>query len=1270
MINLHSGNSFTKSIWCLAMILLGFVTPSATLAQKLDSVQVNGSYFYVYPYGQELVMSEPLRASLEFSMSKKQFLALLNSSNPGLSVQEQEGLYKTYKSYTSERSSYNKQKKSATLKSISKLVRDNANRFYQTNYSLDTDIVPPLDAMPDGKYIQYFTNYVKVMPDGSFEMDSKRTAGFFELKNNKLHGNAVWFNAIGDSVKYGRFDQGLKEGNWVLSRHIVSGMKSLNRIQAMLSSPPVYITSENIFSAGLKHGAYTLREGRSWKERGMYKSGKEAGEWFFYENDLTMNDGVFKDTVYLRSHYTLAEKEIVTHKPFIRGTFPESVNPQVPRLYYDFPSNLDFPRVEFDEFWRVAVANEEDLELPEESIQAYEGEEYENYYVPESAVSEDFIWIGDKYVKRGKVIDSIGIIFKYQDVYEEFYPDGSHRIKLHFENGDLVSEDTIFWKNGLPSDVVVFLPEQQVYENRKYDYKGVLYEVLVYDSLGDFRTQSLDPFYREKHILIEGLDAAKESGAYNLYRSDYKQTGSFTYANYDTLSRSPKGNVPLFRSWYDDTLPWKTAMYDASSRTLTREARSLNQQVKELTIIEFDESFDSYRGKTISKLGALRIENTFNGIYQGQSVDLEDGSIYEKNTIPEERVQYIGSYTITGDALLYKGENLFSGDFSMTFGNKNTGFSFGKQKISIDLSKNNAFKDKMQKDLENYRKTGKTKYPDLLSVAELYTDHNTEVMGFFPFLDKLFEDQLTYMQFSNGKKSSNQVFIKEISGKIQNGKPEGVWKIFDQHGKVITIFNFRNGEFNGERKDYDYAYPAAQAEYMYEMEGAGYMKYESYPAKKTYFLRRVMNYKNGMLSGHAATYDWKGGATSGSDYRDGYLQGPSFERNAIATTYINYQDDRPNGPVRTFLHIPGRDTLLLYNLNFSNGLLQGESKSYHTNGKLSRRGFFLNGRPIDDYEGYDTLGTRYHYVKFQYSFPVEEKIWEANELSVRYEFDWRDSIFFMPSDITQSTSVEAVLYELGLMEDEYSQPYYGRPSLVDKEGITYHMTKYFPNDTIAREGSLSSGKKVGCWQFYSYDGEKLYEVEYFDTLIVLNDSVRFKSKGILYDYDASGKPLSESYIIEKFEKYDCSHTDHYEIRQYYTKWEAHDSLHRKNGYVKNYYDNGTLQSEGTMKDGLPAGIWKFYDPYGKLNQVGEYVSGKRNGRWLSGDLSKTKYLGDICMNPNLPDLEDRMKYQEKLLDIYVRHFRMGKILQSEYYGLNLNDYGDNEAVESESQEGY
>ena len=67
------------------------------------------------------------------------------------------------------------------------------------------------------------------------------------------------------------------------------------------------------------------------------------------------------------------------------------------------------------------------------------------------------------------------------------------------------------------------------------------------------------------------------------------------------------------------------------------------------------------------------------------------------------------------------------------------------------------------------------------------------------------------------------------------------------------------------------------------------------------------------------------------------------------------------------------------------------------------------------------------------------------------------------------------------------------------------------------------------------------------------------------------------------------------------------------------------------------------------------MSGKRNGRWLSGDLSKSKYIGDICLDPNLPNLEEEISKREKELEISVINYELGKTVTSENYDWNLNE---------------
>ncbi len=1208
------------------------LTSAVSLAQKTESVTINGTSYYVYPYPQELKASRTLESVMYADMP--------------MSRKERKEFRKTFGNLELGK------KLTKDAKARNKLIFQNANHFYQTSFNMSYDIIPPLDKLPDGKYVQYYGEYYHPEANGLLTLKNSTVAGYFELKNNLLEGNAYWIDVLGDTVKQGQFHNGIKEGVWTLSFFFHATYRTKADVEYFLANEQRYTTLIQTYTNGIENGPYFLYRGKQLIRKGSYKDGEESGEWFIYGTDFGYNGETYtesKDSLVLKKHYTYAEKQLVSHKPYIRDNDGEYYN--YPEKYYTFPEDYEeYPEINFRGMKSFAFKNDQDLDLPEEDVNAYDGEEYSDEYEGDYQYESDYYdgqpreegyWVGDIYLTKAKMVDSVGIINKYDGVYEEFYDNGQIKVRLNYSNGDLVEEDTIFWDNGKPADVIIYDPVKKEYERRLIDYTGVVYQIDLYDSTCMFIKQLLDPLYKDKHVFIEGYDAATFN-EYDEYSSLGLPNFYFEYLNMDTLSDNKlKGNIVVLKSWYADTTDKETRTYNADERILTKEVKAVNHKLHEVTTFEFDETFSSVRGNRINYLGDLRLVTNFNGSYMM--------SPYINDSFPAMRAAYPDeSYDLTSEEILeYKNEP-FNGTFTMRMDEKSSKVSVKKNKIDVSVSTSEKFYEKLYQDYVRFTETGKTKYDDVLSLTtgmQMDLEYMANMM--FPFT--------WYMMERRG-------IVDKIEGNLLNGKPNGSWKAFDESGKLVLEYRFFNGEREGKQQEYAWKYPQAKKSKLEYERPANLL--DTFPAKTVHYLWKQSECKNGLKSGDEITYNWQGKVAGKTTYKEGYPDGPSFEKNKIASTYANYENGAVDGIVKTYLHLPGKDTILLYELNFQDGALQGESRSYHTNGKLSKRGFFLNGLPIDDYEGYDSLGTRFHYVKFQYSFPVEEKIWEANQLSVRYQFDWRDSIYFNPEDIVDAMSVNNMLYKFGLLGNQYNQPYYGRPSLVEKTGINYHMTKYFPNDTVSRDGALSAGKKTGCWQFYAYDGEKLYEVDYYDTIIRLNDSIQFKSKGVLTDFNRKGDLLSKSYIIEKFEKYDCSHTDHYEIRQFYTFWQAHDSLHRINGYVKNYYDNGVLQSEGNMKAGLPDGIWKYYDPFGKLNHVGEYKLGKRDGRWLSGDLSKSKYLGDICMNPNLPDLEEQMKYQEKVLDIYIRHFKMGKLLNSEYYDLNLNDY-EGEAAEEE-----
>jgi uncharacterized protein YdhG (YjbR/CyaY superfamily) len=56
-----------------------------------------------------------------------------------------------------------------------------------------------------------------------------------------------------------------------------------------------------------------------------------------------------------------------------------------------------------------------------------------------------------------------------------------------------------------------------------------------------------------------------------------------------------------------------------------------------------------------------------------------------------------------------------------------------------------------------------------------------------------------------------------------------------------------------------------------------------------------------------------------------------------------------------------------------------------------------------------------------------------------------------------------------------------------------------------------------------------------------------------------------------------------------------------NGKRRDYYDNGVLKSEGSMRQGEPHGAWKWYRRDGSLMREGEFINGSQVGRWRTFD---------------------------------------------------------------------
>lgn len=1272
-----------KFILLIALSLSSFFGYAQT-----DRVTIEGKSYYIYPHQQAVVGIQEYYLNFadrkEVIKRDERNEKIVSISEGPVTELEKKAAIKFPKSYKK------------YLKDFEQVLEKYPFFMVTTDHDISVDPTPALVNLPDGEYVLFYRD-IPYISKRVLRYKNDIVAAFFSIRNNLIEGKSTWFTPEGKIVKTGDYLNSEKTGTWHLFEYIQKIDESYTydpkeSIESRLEKT-LYDTVKTTFTFldGLKNGPFSVYQNQELLTSGNFLADQSSGAWEIYKyktivtvdkkGKLVVTKG--KEKI-LTDRYTYRSDEKRGRSPIIRhsvipyefmGYDPSDslvlTNNSTPNTSeYEQGYSMDFP--DFASFFSIQKREPDNIELPEENLTSYEGEEelYEGEYydyAPELEFTNEgdynpnefYEFVNKKRYKLNDLIDSMGYLYAYEGIVEHYYENGQLQYRFEVKDGKLVKEEPVYWDNGTIANEVIFIPDSNQYVQRFYDYNGVKY----YETWHDHKGNILSTSYKRTpdFLTIKGKDYDRNYGNPTWTYSEDKEI---------TLGTMPEKILLVEELFKLDSSVAKQIYFYPKKRTLNVLQMNIMGDTVSTQEVIFSEDY-----LNVNAVKTWHFKNlTLKTIQNGTLDEYWKSSL--SDTIPLEKLAFYWEYkySVEKDDELSVNGKPFTGSFKLTDKKGSFSVKASDQLIQVALPDSKTDLKLYKAAVKSYLKSKKRN--DLLlayipgfggsgQLSHGATGLFTNLYGVFSALYERpaynFDGQPDIVSgkeaaYRRSIRTEGQSVFTFAEGKYLNGKPEGIWTYKDQFGKVRSTIGYKNGEAHGDNLDYGVAFPKPKpkdhSEYSYEDPVS---RYEEYPLKKTYYLESRCTYKNGALNGPYTTMNWKGDTLTYTNFVEGAKEGVEFKRNKLFFSQSYYRNGYLDGNVKTYFTAPEKDSVLIFDLSFKNGALQGESVAYHSNGKLAKKGFFLSGQPIDDYEAYDTLGFKYQYVKFQYNQPIEEKIWEENQLSVRYEFDWRDSITFNFADITNSTSIDQLIYQVGYSDYGLYEPYYGRPSLVNKTGIDYNITKYYPNDTIARIGTISKGVKTGCWKYFNYFGKKLMEVEYFDSIITVNDSIKFKSKGILYYLDEQDNPLSKSWIIEKFEKYDCAHTDHNEERMLYCFWEKDSTQHRKNGYVKNYYDNGSIQNEGWVKDGLPTGIWKLYDVNGNLNQVGEYVMGKRNGRWLKGDLGSVKNMSEICLNPNLENLDAILSYQEKLLDVSVITYQIGKELKRKYYGINMNN---------------
>jgi uncharacterized protein len=358
-----------------------------------------------------------------------------------------------------------------------------------------------------------------------------------------------------------------------------------------------------------------------------------------------------------------------------------------------------------------------------------------------------------------------------------------------------------------------------------------------------------------------------------------------------------------------------------------------------------------------------------------------------------------------------------------------------------------------------------------------------------------------------------------------------------------------------------------------------------------------------------------------------------------------YVDDNLEG--EWFIYWP--DGKVKQQLIFHDDKLDGIIKTYYPNGVKSGIFTYVKGEKDGIQEDYISSGKLYALSTYQ-----DNKL---NGKKTRYYFDdgfVRES--FYTSGKTDGKITEKWLN--GVLKSEVS----AKDSLY--EGIS---RDWFANSKLQSEGFYKADIPTGKWKNYNHDGSLNSEGEYDDkgnltgkkTTYYRNGKVQSEESsytegvftGSVTRYFENGAKQSiHTFNADKPVKIECFDTTG---KSLYTAVAINGVLHSKT-----FYANGTLETEGDLKDGLRDGKWMIYDPLGRTTKELMYKSGLQYG-----PQKQYHENGGIQAEFNCDS--------NMIIGLYKLYYSSGQLEMSGYYDKNGRvgewvAYFANDSVQSKS----
>lgn len=346
---------------------------------------------------------------------------------------------------------------------------------------------------------------------------------------------------------------------------------------------------------------------------------------------------------------------------------------------------------------------------------------------------------------------------------------------------------------------------------------------------------------------------------------------------------------------------------------------------------------------------------------------------------------------------------------------------------------------------------------------------------------------------------------------------------------------------------------------------------------------------------------------------------------------------------------------LEYKATFIMDTLHGLFQSFAEPEVVSQSVVFEKGYPNGTYFQGNVTSPTSVLAQLDHGYLIDTAYYYFKEggIKVKVNYNIADSVSYLDW-YGPPTCITGGLGNSSFYADYYrSEKFLSRDKLINLQPSRTGDYQYFyKNGVVASEGRIEQRQRVDTWKHWDLNGQ-LFKVITYDSGWYVNpvtqDSLFYFGK--VQMWYPNGKELLTGLIRSNNMRFKCDQEMRVNMETlYYLSFydeAGNQTITNGSGEVVEFHNNGETRLTGQLKNGRRFGLWKFYDPNGRLQEIGRYDEyGLRHGLWVAGDLEAVPYFENLCMDGevsayNFPDV-DQVGYVTQEIGITEVHYEHGR----------------------------